>query len=335
MANGLLEIRGTLDVNQFWPAGESDGDTAKVTVARNSFGFRAKPGARWKFTHAFDGAVVKKGEEARSGQPAIDKKGRITVRWQGIDAPELHYRPTVEKLTTRQKAALKAVNGNFRQHFGEAAAVALARFLKKRGKATLPVVVRTAVDDPSEVFDVYGRLVGDIFTMVNRKEVDLNHWMVQNGWAFPTFYASMSAEEIETILRLANAAKTKKRGFWKLASAQLKEFDATLRFRDEPPAGHDDTGAVIMPKLFRRLSTFSVQKKAAIVTGTLVEYLQRGSDGCYETADFLAQGPTAATHRLLDEFVSNKNVFTVAPGGLVFQEAGSVTTGRSGRGTVW
>jgi hypothetical protein len=85
----------------------------------------------------------------------------------------------------------------------------------------------------------------------------------------------------------------------------------------------------------RRLSTFSVQKKAAIVTGTLVEYLQRGSDGCYETADFLAQGPTAATHRLLDEFVSNKNVFTVAPGGLVFQEAGSVTTGRSGRGTVW
>jgi endonuclease YncB( thermonuclease family) len=335
MANGLLEIRGTLDVNQFWPAGESDGDTAKVTVARNSFRFRAKPGARWKVTRAFERAVVKKSERARGGQPAIDKKGRITVRWQGIDAPELHYRPTVEHLTAKEKSALKVVNGNFRQYFGETAAVALATYLRKLGKTSLPVIVRTAVDDPSEVFDVYGRLIGDIYVKVKGREVNLNYWMVQHGWAFPTFYASMSADEIEAILRLAATAKSKKLGIWKLASAELKKFDAALRYRSEPPANDNDVGAVVMPKLFRRQSTYSVEKKAIIVTGTLVEYLQGGSDGCYETADFLAQGVTAATHRRLDEFVSNKSVLTVAPEGLVFQEAGSVTVTKAGALVHW
>ena len=30
MFKGLLEVSGTIDLNQFWPAGESDADTVKV-----------------------------------------------------------------------------------------------------------------------------------------------------------------------------------------------------------------------------------------------------------------------------------------------------------------
>ena len=42
-ATGLLEVRGTIDLGQFWPRGDSDGDIAKIVVrvAPDSFRFRA------------------------------------------------------------------------------------------------------------------------------------------------------------------------------------------------------------------------------------------------------------------------------------------------------
>lgn len=40
MAQGPFEVTGTLDLNQFWPSGESDGDTTKVVVKAGAFRFR-------------------------------------------------------------------------------------------------------------------------------------------------------------------------------------------------------------------------------------------------------------------------------------------------------
>ncbi len=51
---GLLKVTGTLDLNQFWPDGESDADTAKVKVGQNAFSFQTHPGAPFKVTHVFD-----------------------------------------------------------------------------------------------------------------------------------------------------------------------------------------------------------------------------------------------------------------------------------------
>jgi endonuclease YncB( thermonuclease family) len=85
---GLLKVKGSLDLSQFWPDGESDADTAKVTVGQNAFSFQAHPGAPFKVTHVFDKASVR----GKTGtKTAIDKKQRITIRFQGIDATELHF----------------------------------------------------------------------------------------------------------------------------------------------------------------------------------------------------------------------------------------------------
>src|SRR5438552_5627627 len=91
MPSGLLEMTGTIDVDQFWPAGTSDADTTKilVDVADNAFRFRRSPGDPFQITHAFDDAVV----VGKVRKPAIDQRGRVTVRLQGVDAPELHYQP--------------------------------------------------------------------------------------------------------------------------------------------------------------------------------------------------------------------------------------------------
>ena len=66
MATGLLEVSGTLGVNQFWPNGGSDGDTAKVVVGAGAFRFRAKPNGKWKVTNAFDHAIVKRSLNSKS-----------------------------------------------------------------------------------------------------------------------------------------------------------------------------------------------------------------------------------------------------------------------------
>jgi len=56
MAQGLLEVSGTIDLDQFWPIGESDADAVKVLVSGpDAFQFRAHPDLPAKVTHAFEG----------------------------------------------------------------------------------------------------------------------------------------------------------------------------------------------------------------------------------------------------------------------------------------
>ena len=88
---GLLEVQGTIDVTQFWPAGHSDADTAKilVTIATDSVRFRENDTRPFRVTHFLDGATVGVPSNGKR-KPAINAKGQLTIRLQGIDAPELH-----------------------------------------------------------------------------------------------------------------------------------------------------------------------------------------------------------------------------------------------------
>lgn len=85
---GVLRIHGTIELGQFWPQRSSDADTSKikVSVGEGSFAYSAT-GKTFKGTRVFEDASVR----GAAAGPVIEK-GRITVRLQGIDAPELHYR---------------------------------------------------------------------------------------------------------------------------------------------------------------------------------------------------------------------------------------------------
>jgi len=338
MFKGLLEVSGTIDLNQFWPAGESDADTVKVLLSGpNAFKFRSAPSAAPRVTHAFDGAVVK----GKLSKPAIDKNGRVTIRLQGIDAPELHYRPvapTINKIkpTPKQRAAFKEANGNFRQEFGETATIELKNHLGTAGNSPIQCVIRTAVDHPDDVFDTFGRLIGDVIVTVHGKELNANLWLCEHGWAFPTFYSSMSRQEIEHLTALSEKAHKAHAGIWRFASADLTEFDHSMVFRNHgAPDPAADAGHVILPKLFRRRSTFGVASAAKMVSGNFKQYLQTEPDKCFETHDFLAAGPTAAKKRHLDEFVSEGSKFTVAAKDLVFDELPSKVVGADGKPAHW
>ncbi len=337
MPTGVLELTGTIDLTQFWPSGESDADTVKVQVSGpDAFRFTAHPGAASKITHAFEGAQV----HGKVTKDAIDNKGRVTIRLQAIDAPELHYRPLAptlnkKKPTTAQRAAFNAANGNFRQHFGETATTELFGFLIKAGPSPIKCVVRTLVDEPGDVFDTFGRFIGDIVVMIGGKEQDANQWLCENGWAFPTFYSSMTKDEIDTFTHLSETARKNKAGIWKKASSDLTPFDPSAVFRKGgPPDPAHDPGQVMMPKLFRRRSTFGVSVTAKMVKGSFKNYLTLEPDDCFETSDFLSQGVHAAKHRLLDEFVSPQSKFLVNAKDLVFHEMPSTVT-KNGQPAQW
>src|SRR5207247_9920165 len=126
----------------------------------------------------------------RGKTAVIDNKNRAVVRFQGIDAPELHFPPHER-----------------RQHFGELATNKLQLFLHTFQRDPLPCRVVTEVSSPNEVFDTFGRFIGDILVTHGGQEVNLNHWLAAEGWAFPSLYNSMSIAEINAVIQLSEAAR--------------------------------------------------------------------------------------------------------------------------------
>jgi endonuclease YncB( thermonuclease family) len=292
-----------IDLKQFWPDGESDGDTTHVVV--ESFTFEGKK------TDAFDGAVI----HGRGKPKAVVHKDAITVRWQGIDAPELHYNPTVKD----------GHNKNFRQPYGESVTVALAKKLAGLAKhsTTLECRVETRVSKPNDVFDMYGRFIGTIFV----GDLSMNTWMVENGLAFPTFYASMESDEIEELQAATARARGDRLGIWGGYTSYL-EFDPDMVFAKKGDAGTNDAGEVLMPKIFRRLASAYATNET---TSGFPEFLAKAKpDWCWETDDFLAQGISAAEPHKLTDFITETR-FTMDPGDLVFREGPSKIYDADGR----
>ena len=214
---------------------------------------------------------------------------------------------------------------------------ALRDFLVTTGKIALDCQVFTQVDKPDDAFDTYGRLVGDIEATIGGKLVNLNQWLVEHGWAFPTFYSSMTNDEIKTLLGLGKTARAKKKGVWKYLSKSIGPFS----FNFLEPKKNDlsvlatDKGPVILPKLYRRYTNWSARSKAKITSQTFQQFLAAGSNGkpdaCFETSDFLTNGVHSATHRTFDEFVVAGKAVKFEPDGLVFSEAPSALVGPDGK----
>jgi len=330
---GLLKLSGTLDVAQFWPNGQSDADTTKVivTVHGNSFRFSHDGVTHFETTHAFDDARVK----GKSGtKTAIGQHGQVTIRLQGIDAPELHYPlpPLGNKagLLPEERDAYRALEKvEYRQYRGETSTAALGYLLHGLGNVACEVTTR--VSSPGEVFDTYGRFIGDISVERNGQKTVLNDWLVANGWAFPTFYKSMTDAEIQHKAALWKTGKQHhKSNLWKYYAKTFPTFDPKLVYRRSTvanPVAIDptaDRGPVILPKLFRRQTAWWGRKKARITSGTFPAYLRSPDlkkDQSHLTSEWLDDHNTARAYGWGDFLTGS--TFTEEPQEIVFVEDSS------------
>jgi hypothetical protein len=165
--------------------------------------------------------------------------------------------------------------------------------------------------------------------------------VTRNGWTVPTFYNSMSADELRTLLDLGGDARKKGIGFWPYVARIVGKLDFDLRYRDTtpPPAADDDAGsspnrshAEALPA---RLSAWAVNKRATMVSGSFKAHLENKRDICYLIDEFLDQGATAATPRNLSEFIGAKQSLLASPQDLVFHEDGAKLIGPDGKTPVW
>jgi endonuclease YncB( thermonuclease family) len=323
---GELRVTGEIDLKQFWPGGKSDGDTVVVKVDAASFTFSPDPKSKpFRRTNVFAGATL-------NAKPVIKKGGKLTVRLQGIDTTELHYRDYSNQIGPKG-------NVEYRQFLSETAAVELHDFVAGAGaKATVPCMVTTRVDKPNQVFDVYARFIGDVLVTKAGKQVDVNRWLVRQGWALPAFYDTMRAEEIRAILRAVKAGKaaagaTKR--VWGQLAGHLTQLDTELRYRaDGPPDPVKDVGLIMMPKLFRRQVLFAISILNNKFAGNFTQYLakkKKPPDTWLRAAAFL-KNRRAKRDPNLSTVLDGQGQILLAPDEIVFAEQqGPDVKGPNGR----
>ena len=83
-----LVLRGHVDVRTVWPDGSSDADTLRLFVDPSTTWASFRKNGVTRPVRGLARAVVH-GSVVR---PVLSPTKAITIRLQGIDAPELHYR---------------------------------------------------------------------------------------------------------------------------------------------------------------------------------------------------------------------------------------------------
>lgn len=339
---GILRIKGQVELDQFWPVGESDADTTKIKllVGDNSFEYKETGTDEFKVTTVFRDAVSK----GRGTTPVIKTRKKdgvqtITVRLQGVDAPELHYNAAplkrVPAVSDTNRKKYNTINVDRRQCFAESATSALFLYLKELTPTiVLDVVFESEVDKPFEVIDTYGRFVGNIIADGGK---DINLWLVANGWTSPAFYTSMSAEEITAILNAWKKGKKIKGRTGTSLSKSASLFNWEMVFRKPGTVAAftlgDDKGKSIIPKIYRRQVGWMVAKKAEVITAatSFKTFLKKSPDQLVLTTNFLKLGLTASKVYALHDFVSPENKILKRPEELVFQERPGTLINSSGK----
>ena len=74
----------------------------------------------------------------------------------------------------------------------------------------------------------------------------------------------------------------------------------------------DDTGDLLMPKVFRRQVTYRMQKQVGLISGSFAGYLADNPEECHTTKDFLKFGPHAAPTLKFHEFMKGKTFTVIA-----------------------
>jgi endonuclease YncB( thermonuclease family) len=320
----LLKFFGIIDLNQFWPNsvekdgkvifGQSDADTIKISMdKKQGFLLQRHPYASCEKTRVFNNVLI----SGNVQKTPIDTKGQVTVRLQGIDAPELHYKPEIKNVKS------------LCQHFGQTAVFELHKMLSKYAMNNkIECVVKTIVEKPDDAFDCYGRFVGDVIIIRDDREfLNINHWLAEEGLAFPTFYTSMTNGEIRAIQLMTKSAISKKSGIWEYHYAKnigsvessTQEFKIGKKGKYSPT--RDKKPPVIIPKIFRRQYKYEISRNGKSFKSFLSN--EKPVDKCYLLEDFFKEGRKENNVMTLSNFLNSNGDILFKPWEVVFEEAES------------
>lgn len=331
-----LNIRGTIDVSQFWPDGKSDADTTKVIVSVQPGDIRVRKAGQSQFkpTQAYKDAVIVQGTKKdgdRDVKPVI-KNGQITVRLQRIDAPELHYRPDPRGSGGKLKGT--GLVTDYRQHQAETATRRVGQFLKTFGSTKVDCTFTSELnpkEGPSAAIDRYGRFVGDI---ILPDGINLNLWLLEQGLSVIALYDSMLPHEIDESIAAWQAGQKLADGITRLYSARFLKFDPSLKLRSGTASGPIEGKQRFMhPKFYRRQTTWWAFNQADIFEGDFLDWLESKDEQCWYLPEFRDKGARATKYPLYDRQFDGDGI-SWGPEDFIFAESASSIQRERSDGTL-
>lgn len=193
--------------------------------------------------------------------------GSVQLRFEGIDAPELHYGNAAQPLGEDARNRLLRLIG-----FRNVAYRAGSTLVEGGTPASVPALIL------SKGADVHGRPVSFVLLQADASNVrdgtwvqltqrvlraTLNARMLQSGLAYYTVYTSTPLRE--TLRAIAVRAKAARRGVWPL--------DSTSEFQLSDQASIGPDGALILPKLFRRCTDYLKAVASGSFAGNLADWI--------------------------------------------------------------
>lgn len=323
-----------IDGRTVW--GASDADTIKLTIKSDSVKFQKDKDSPWQEDLCiFENAYFYDEETGKRNKIIgidIEDSPIIKTRLQGIDAPELHYKANKGNtfLYDNQISSFNSIKGafDFRQPYGAKAATKLVGFLKNYSdnEKFINAYAISSIDNPSELFDKYGRAICDIYVYNDDEAsaINVNQWLVKEGWAFPDFYDSMSNEEITVLRDLGNKASNGRSGIRPYLSDKVVDLDYNLLFDKEnaKQAVDNENGKLNLPKFFRKQVDWKILGNSGIKVKNLKKFISSRKDQCYKV-EFLEKR-NDATKYYLSDFIEENGTITVGPGQLVNIESESL-----------
>lgn len=242
-------------------------------------------------------------ERAYLIKPSPD--GTVQLRFEAIDATELHYGGASQPFGAQARdALLKAMGWKSIAYKPDKLTVTsctpkemsgaiLAKEAEANGRPVSFVLVGKDADVPaSETRHGWTHLSQELLTKT------LNHRMLRAGMAYPTFYTSLPSELRPALITVARSARAAGLGFWPQDSTGL--FRLTSPADIGPASGHP-----ILPKLFRR-STDYLKDVAKGFVGTLPQWIQAHATGT-QTEDDLVEVPTLKGRVRLSSLLQARN----------------------------
>lgn len=317
--------------------GGSDADTCKLTLNSNAIKFQSSPDSSWQDDiNLFDNAFSydeETGKRIKIIDTDFDNSKIIKIRLQGLDAPELHYR-AIKGTTFLYDDKLSLFNSlkeafDLRQAFGAKAANKLVGFLKvySANEKFINAYAVSSIDKPRQLIDKFGRAICDIY-VYNEDEnngININQWLVREGWAFPDIYDSKSNDEVTTLRKLGNDAGNQKAGMRNFLSNNLLDLDYNLTLEKENAKQiiDNENGKLNLPKFFRKQVDWKILGNSGSKVKNLKKFISDRKTTCYKVDEFLEKRHEQKIYPLSD-FITEDGVISVGPGDLVNIESESI-----------
>ncbi len=196
----------------------------------------------------------------------------ITIRFEGADGPEEHYRAMFFTIKKDKKKITYSIDKNKKL---EERSQPMWKPGTDFALSTLQKAKYALIELDSEVIDSHKRVLGYVYSSDSqgRKKTFVTLELIKRGLAFPFVFES-AKDYIETLLKAAENARKNRLGVWK----HYKDKPMTYKETYQAPKHHTDpepkkqaSAALNFPMVFRRIVD-SYQLKGLSLKEALQKY---------------------------------------------------------------